>query len=227
MATINTGNTGNTVDQNLLTAMNGSNSKTKNSTQDAQDRFMTLLVTQMRNQDPLNPMDNAQVTSQMAQLSTVTGIEKLNASMATMNSNYVASQSLQAANMIGHGVITPGSNIALQDGKSVYALDMPQAADKASLVIRDQSGAVVRTIALGALPAGLNNMTWDGKNDAGTTLPNGNYQYEVAASAGNKKLDVTSLCFGVVNSVTAGAQGVKLTVSGVGQVGMNDVRQIY
>ncbi|MBC3932854.1 flagellar hook assembly protein FlgD [Undibacterium curvum] len=227
MATINTGNTGNTVDQTLLTAMNGSNGKTKNTTQDAQDRFMTLLVTQMKNQDPLNPMDNAQVTSQMAQLSTVTGIEKLNASMATMNSNYVASQSLQAANMIGHGVITPGSNIALQDGKSVYALDLPQAADKASLVIRDQSGAVVRKIELGALPAGLNNMTWDGKNDAGTTLPNGNYQYEIEASAGNKKLDVTSLCFGVVNSVTAGAQGVKLTVSGVGQVGMNDVRQIY
>src|SRR5512137_1922724 len=73
-----------------------------------QDRFLKLLVTQMKNQDPLNPMDNAQVTSQMAQLSTVTGIDKLTATVQVLSASMVASQSLQAASMIGHAALVPG-----------------------------------------------------------------------------------------------------------------------
>jgi flagellar basal-body rod modification protein FlgD len=112
---------GNTVDQSLLDAMNGKKKTGSSSIQDVQDRFMSLLVAQMKNQDPLN-LDNAAVTSQMAQLSTVTGIEKLNASMNTMSANMTASQTLQAASMIGHGVITPGNSLPLSSGKAVYSL---------------------------------------------------------------------------------------------------------
>src|SRR3990167_8083696 len=76
---------------------------------DTQDRFLKLLVTQMKNQDPLNPMDNAQVTSQMAQLSTVTGIDKLNVTLQALSDSMASSQSLQAASMIGYGVLVPGN----------------------------------------------------------------------------------------------------------------------
>ncbi|MBC3870149.1 flagellar hook assembly protein FlgD [Undibacterium oligocarboniphilum] len=216
----------NTVDPSLLTTMNGASSG-KSSVQDAQDRFMTLLVTQMKNQDPLNPMDNAQVTSQMAQLSTVTGIDKLNASVNALNANFLASQNLQAAGMIGHGVLTPGQALTLSDGKSVYAVDLPQAADKASVVIKDANGLVVRTMDLGALSSGTNNLTWDGKTDSGATAANGNYTYTLTASAQGKQIDATQLAFGMVTSVSSGTQGMKLNVSGIGQIGMSDIHQIY
>src|SRR4051812_48267458 len=98
----------------LMDTMNTKKAATKKSAvEETQDRFMTLLVTQMKNQDPMNPLDNAQVTSQFAQLSTVTGIDKLNDSLANMMGSYQNSQTLQAASMIGHGILAPGFGIDL------------------------------------------------------------------------------------------------------------------
>ena len=83
---------------------------------DASDRFLKLLVAQMQNQDPLNPMDNAQVTSQMAQINTVTGIEKLNSSVAGLSSQFMQMQALQGASLVGRDVIVPGSQLDIVDG---------------------------------------------------------------------------------------------------------------
>lgn len=222
MSTINT----QTVDPALLTTMNGSSS-TKSAAQAAQDRFMTLLVTQMKNQDPLNPLDNAQVTSQLAQLSTVTGIDKLNETVSALSSSFQSNQGIQAANMIGHGVVVPGSNVELKDGKSVFGFDLPQSADLVKVQIKDASGAVVRTLTSNSMSAGMNSMTWDGKNEAGTLLANGNYQFAVDANAGDKKLSTTNLSFGMVSSVSFGRQGAQLLVSNVGEVSMADIRQVF
>jgi flagellar basal-body rod modification protein FlgD len=188
---------------------------------------MTLLVTQMKNQDPLNPLDNAQVTSQLAQLSTVTGIDKLNDSVTAMSNNFSSGQNLQAASMIGHGVVVPGSAVELKAGKSVLGYDLPQAADKVSIQIKDAAGATIRTINVNNATTGFNSMMWDGKNDAGTTVADGNYQFQIDATSGDKKLDVTNLSFGLVSSVTFGAQGARLGVSNLGDVSMSDVRQIF
>lgn len=215
-----------TVDPTLLSTMNG-NSSTKSAAQAAQDRFMTLLVTQMKNQDPLNPLDNAQVTSQLAQLSTVTGIDKLNETVTAMSSNFQSSQGLQAANMIGHGVVVPGNSVELKDGKSVFGFDLPQSADAVRVQIKDASGSVVRTLTSNNMSAGMNSMTWDGKNESGTLLGNGNYEFVVDASSGDKKLTTTSLSFGMVSSVTFGKQGAQLSISNVGDVAMADVRQVF
>ena len=80
------------------------------------DRFLKLLVAQMQNQDPLNPMDNAQVTSQMAQINTVTGIEKLNTTVQGLNSQFVQMQALQGAALVGRDVIVAGNRLAVADG---------------------------------------------------------------------------------------------------------------
>lgn len=225
MSTINT-QSSQTVDPSLLNTMNG-NRTTKSIAQDAQDRFMTLLVTQMKNQDPLNPLDNAQVTSQLAQLSTVTGIDKLNETMSVMSVGLQNSQGLQAAGMIGHGVVVPGSSVELKDGKSVLGFDLPQPAEKLKILIKDQNGALVRTLTPESSTSGFNTLTWDGKNDAGTLAANGNYRFEVLASSGDKALDVTTLSFGMVSSVAFGSQGTSITVSNVGEVPMTQVRQIF
>ncbi len=216
----------NTVDPALLAMQNGT-AATKSTVADTQNQFLNLLVTQMKNQDPLNPMDNAQVTSQLAQLSTVTGINQLNAAVATLSTNMIAGQNLQAANMIGHGVIAPGSAISLSSGKSIYGIDLVQGADKVDVTIKNAAGATVKTISLGSTASGLNQLTWDGSTDAGGVAADGQYTFSVAATSAGKAVDATALSFGLVSSVTSNAQGVKLSVANIGDINMADIRKIY
>ncbi|SNS60968.1 flagellar basal-body rod modification protein FlgD [Noviherbaspirillum humi] len=223
MTTIPTG----TVSNDLLTTMNGTKSTGTQSTADAaQDRFMTLLVTQMKNQDPLNPLDNAQVTSQLAQLSTVTGIDKLNTTLQALQSSYQSSQSLSAASMIGHSVLVPGASTSLASGQALFGVELASAADKVQVTVTNQNGQVVRSMDIGAQDAGAQTLKWDGTTDSGAAAPDGTYNFTVAASVGGTKVSATPLSFGIVNSVATGAQGVKLNIPGGGSVNLSDVRQI-
>jgi flagellar basal-body rod modification protein FlgD len=224
MSTVQT----NTVSNSLLATMNNTaaSSSASSSIQDAQNRFMTLLVTQMKNQDPLNPMDNAQVTSQMAQLSTVTGINQLNATVNSLMSAFQSNQSLQVAGMIGHGVLAPGSTVSLSGGIGILGVELTGPADSVNVAIKDASGKVVRTMSLGAKEAGVVPVQWDGKTDSGTTAADGKYSFTVTAMQGGKSTTANTLSFGQVGSVSTSSQGVSLNVSDIGAVSMSDVRQI-
>jgi flagellar basal-body rod modification protein FlgD len=210
----------------LLEAMNSKKETAKSGAVAAQDRFMTLLVTQMRNQDPLNPLDNAQVTSQLAQLSTVTGVDKLNSTMEMMMGSYQSSQTLQAANLIGRGVLAPGSDVQLVDGKAILGFELAEPVDNVKVTVFDASGKEVRTLDLGAQQDGTFPITWDGKAADGSTAVNGTYSFAIAATRGGEKVESTPLQFGVVGTVEGGKQGVKLNVPNLGAVNFADVRQI-
>jgi flagellar basal-body rod modification protein FlgD len=211
----------------LLDAMNSKKTGAGKSTADeAQDRFMTLLVTQMRNQDPLNPLDNAQVTSQLAQLSTVTGIDKLNESIGALMGSYQASQSMQAASMIGHGVLTPGPGVQLVEGQAVMGVELTEPVDKVQVTIFDAAGREVRKLDLGAPEVGTIPVAWDGKAADGSTAADGYYTFKVEAMRGSDNVPATALQFGIVSSVSTNAQGVKLSLPGMGEVKFADVRQI-
>lgn len=211
----------------LLNTMNGAKQSSADNVAQVQDRFMTLLVAQMRNQDPLNPLDNAQVTSQMAQLSTVTGIDKLNATVQALQASYQSSQSLAAAGMIGHGVFVAGNDIALQESKAIFGVELSESVDNVKLEVRNAAGKLVHTMDMGAQSAGTLPLAWDGKTDAGTTAADGAYKFDVVAMRGGEKISVaTPLSFGEVVSVATNAQGVKLHVAGFGPVDLSAVRQI-
>jgi len=180
----------------------------------------------MKNQDPLNPTDNAQVTSQMAQLSTVSGIDKLNATLAALSGSMAASQSLQAASMIGHVVVVPGSKMELKNGKGAAALDLEQPADKITVHVKDASGNVVRKLDLGSQPSGVSPVQWDGKNDAGAQLGDGSYQFSASALLGTEKSSVKTLSYGLVNGVKQKPDGASLTVEQLGDVSLDSVKQI-
>lgn len=212
--------------QALLDAMNPTSNTAKSTAAEAQDRFMTLLVTQMKNQDPLNPLDNAQVTSQLAQLSTVTGIDKLNTTLESLMGSYQTSQSLQAANMIGHGVIVPGSGVDLVQGQGVLGVELTDPADTAQITIYNESGLEVRKIDVNAPQVGTNLAVWDGKAADGSTAPDGHYTFKVQAALGSNAVTATALEFGVVSSVSTSAQGVKLSLPSRGDVNFTDVREI-
>ncbi|MGV8893112.1 MAG: flagellar hook assembly protein FlgD [Burkholderiaceae bacterium] len=211
----------------LLAQMNGTKSTTSASSVDeTSDRFMKLLVAQMKNQDPLNPLDNAQVTSQLAQLSTVTGIDKMNATLENLIGSYQSSQSLQAASMIGRGVMVPGNTLSLNEGQAVLGLELATPADSVQLAVKDATGKVVDTISLGAMDAGVSPLAWDGVGSDGATLPNGAYTFEATATRAGQGVTVTALAVGGVASVSTSAKGVLLNLQGMGSVSMADVRQI-
>lgn len=195
--------------------------------QATEDRFLKLLVTQMKNQDPLNPLDNAEVTSQMAQLSTVTGIEKLNTSMETMAQSFAANQSLQAANMIGHGVLAPGSALQLFEGASLAGFDLESAADKVTVTIKDADGAVVRTLDLGKKGAGATTFSWDGKTQGGELLEDGDYSFSVEAMQGTEKVKADRMSLHLVTSVSLGATGTTLNLSDGTKLDAAKVTQIF
>lgn len=216
----------NTVSSSLMSAMNPASTSAQSSTAAAQDQFMKLLVTQMQNQDPLNPMDNAQVTSQLAQLSTVSGIDKMNATLTSMMANYQSNQTFQAASMIGHGVMVDGSKTTLSKGSALFGVNLSGAADSVSVTVTDANGLPVRTYDLGAQQAGLIPIQWDGTTDSGAAAADGAYTFKVNATSAGQSVPSQSLSYGQVASVANGSQGVTLNVSGLGTVNMADVLQI-
>jgi flagellar basal-body rod modification protein FlgD len=194
-------------------------------------------VTQLKNQDPLNPLDNAQITSQLAQLSTVTGVNKLNTTLESLKASYQSSEAVQAANMIGHGVLVEGNFVQLQGGKAILGVDLGTSADTVQVIITDPTtGKDIQTIDLGPNKAGIIPIAWDGVLDPaklnadGTplTLKNGKYLFRVVASAGGDPLkDAKALSFDSVASVTTSAKdGVKLNLPTKGVVSMADIKQI-
>ena len=142
-------------------------SATKSSAQETEDRFLSLLVAQMKNQDPLNPLDNAQVTSQMAQLSTVQGIENMNSRLEALAASLGANQMSQAANLIGHGVMVPGDTLSPAQLQDVVGFELSRPADNVTVRINDASGKLVRSLNLGPRDAGVNALAWDGLTNSG------------------------------------------------------------
>lgn len=210
----------------LFTSYN-TKSAAKPAAEDPQDRFLKLLVTQMKNQDPLNPLDNAQVTTQLAQISTVNGIEKLNATLQGMASGVTAGQSLQAASMIGHNVLVPGSALQLAGGSGVFGVDLAQPADNVKVTIHDSAGQAVRVMDLGAQVAGPLTLQWDGMADNGAPAADGSYTMSVSALRGDQKVDAQTLAFGTVQGVFQGNQGVQLNVGSLGTANLADIKQIF
>ena len=221
---------GNNASQALLNSMNPTSTSGSGTTaKDIQDRFMTMLVAQMKNQDPLNPMDNSQVTSQLAQLSTVSGIETLNTTMQALMGNYQSSQNLQATSLIGHGVLTAGSSTTLASGVAGIGVNLSGSADKVVVDIYNSAGVKVNSVDLGARDAGIASFTWDGSATDGSKAPDGQYSFKVTATSGGNPVTATALQFGVVNSVSfgsGGAGGITLDVSNMGNVNFSDVKQI-
>jgi flagellar basal-body rod modification protein FlgD len=191
----------------VFSAVNSGNNTatTKSDNEVTEDRFLKLLVAQMQNQDPLNPLDNAQVTSQMAQISTVNGIEKLNVSMSKFADSATQTRAINEVGMIGQDVLVSGSRLdwkAQEMAGIRMGVDLPADADSVKLEVLDQGGVAVNTINLGARQAGSHAVIWDGRNDMGTALPDGTYSLRVSANAGSQALAASALTAQRVMGVT-------------------------
>jgi flagellar basal-body rod modification protein FlgD len=215
--------------QALMAAANGSGPTTaaSNITTDAQNRFLKLLTTQLKNQDPLNPMDNAQMTSQLAQISTVDGIEKLNATLQKMLASTVDSEATQAAGLVGHQVMVAGSSLQLGSAGAAGGVELKSSADQVVVTIKDVNGLVMKSINLGSLAAGTHNFAWDGATESGASAVTGTYSVSVAAKQGSSTVEATALQLASVISINRSTQGVTLDLGQLGLAKLSDVKQIF
>ncbi|MEW5864203.1 MAG: flagellar hook assembly protein FlgD [Pseudomonadota bacterium] len=193
---------------------------------DHEDRFLRLLVAQMRNQDPLNPLDNAQVTAQMAQIATVRGIERLNETLRAIATGAQEAQSLQAAMLIGREVLVEGEAIELGPQGARAGFELAADADRVTVTVLDAAGRVVHRADLGARAAGIHAVFWDGVGDAGERLADGTYRIAVAAERSGAAAEATALAAARVLGVARDAAGVQLDLAGVGRRPYGAVKQI-
>ncbi len=189
--------------------------KTKNEL-GAADRFLKLLVAQMKNQDPLNPLDNAQVTSQMAQISTVSGIEKLNTTMAGMTGSFSQLQTMQGAALVGHDVLLEGQGLTLDaNGSTSAGFELGASADNVRVDILSGAGAVLDTINMGAEGAGRHAFNYTVK--AGID-PNNVASFRVSATSGTLPVASTPLMHDRVQAVVTGGPQLTLELMNSGNV---------
>jgi len=219
--------------QSLLGAASTASSATPGTTgtssQDLSKTFLTLLVAQLNNQDPLNPVDNSQLTSQMAQISTVTGIGNLNTSVTNLMAQMQQSATIQSAQLTGHTVMVQGATIAAPTGNTggVAGISLPSAAQSVTVRISDATGQVVRTLQLGAQPAGFTNFVWDGGTDAGGTAAAGSYSYQVSATGPGGAVQASTFAAQTVVGIVPQSDGSAQLLLGDGsQVAVSAVRQI-
>jgi flagellar basal-body rod modification protein FlgD len=191
-------------------------------------------VAQLKNQDPTNPMQNNELTTQLAQISTVSGIEKLNTTLGSVsgqiNSSPVSaggkpdwSRGDDPGNHDSGGTSTTEGNTTTT---TPFGVELQQAADKVTATITDATGAVVRTIDIGELKAGVHTFTWDGSLTDGTKAPNGSYKVAISASNGTTQLVAQPLQFALVQGVIKGSDGNKLDLGTSGTTTLDEVRQI-
>ena len=201
------------------TTTNTSSTTSATSAQTTQDTFLKMLIAQMQNQDPLNPMDNSEVTSQMAQIQTVSGLSTLNDSLTGLSSQFTQMQALQSVSLVGHDVLVPGNRVATSDTGGTGTYDLASAADNVKVEIMTSAGTVIDTMQLGAQSAGRNSFDW-----ANTTYgADANLTYRITATSGAAAVAATTYSQDKVEAVNTSGTTLQLQLANLGMVDYSKV----
>jgi flagellar basal-body rod modification protein FlgD len=192
--------------------------------------FLTLMLAQLKNQDPTSPVDSNEFLSQLASLSEVQGITQLNSSFSALSNSLVSSQALQASSLLGHQALVGSSTGTLSSAGSTLtgAVSVPQTSSQVVLNITNSNGVLVQSINLGAQSAGLADFSWNGQQSDGSQAPAGTYTLSATVAGAGGGSAITTLVNGTVDSVTmgAGSTGLTLNIAGLGSVPFSSVQQI-
>ena len=186
-----------------------------------EDRFLKLLVAQLKNQDPLNPMDNAQVTTQMAQIQTVSGIDKLNTTVQGLNGQFAQLQALSGASLVGRDVLIEGNRMVADNGVGHGGFDLASQADHVKLDVMDASGRVIDSVDLGAMASGRHTFDWT--PPAGVD-PNLASRFRVSGALGTTAVTATAYTRDRVDAVSTGPDGLVLELANAGPVAYDKVK---
>lgn len=231
--------TNNTNTGNVLSNLNINNKQPEpKSNELGQSAFLELMITQLNNQDPLSPQENTEFIAQLAQFSSVEGLERLNKNFSSFSSSFMSNQALQASSLVGRSVTVPAETSRLAaEGIISGSVELEAATSEMKVNVYDSKGGLVANIPVGGMPAGEVNFRWDGQYmevngelltwSAGEKpLPVGEYRFEVFATQDGKSEQLETSLSANVNSVTLGADGViTLNLAGLGPVNIGDVKQ--
>lgn len=194
------------------------------------DSFLQLLVTQMQNQNPLDPQDNSEFVAQLAQFSSLETMQNLSTSVDSISTMYQSSQALQASSLVGRSVTVDAGSTYVDTSKAMTgSVVLPSSSSDTTVKIYDSTGTnVVRTIDLGTQKAGTTAFSWDGKDDSGVAVEAGNYSFVANGKLDGKGTQLSTYLPATVNSVTMGTTGSDMTLNLAGgtQVALANIKQI-
>ncbi len=147
--------------------------------------FLKLFTTQLRFQDPLNPLKSTEFTAQLAQFSSLEQLLNINKNLSGILTYQNSLNNALATNLIGRTVVVDGTGIDYNGSDVTISYSLPESAAELKLNIYDQSGTLVRSVDLGSSESGDGSCTWDGRDNNGNTVPEGTYTYEFQAKDGD------------------------------------------
>ncbi len=193
------------------------------------DQFMRLMLAQLENQDPLEPQDDGEFLSQLAQMEAAAGISELQDSFDNFSAAMQSNSALQASSLVGRSVLAPGGYAQLETGQSVQGeINLSSSTTNLSIEITDAAGQLVRNIPLGTQASGSVPFSWDGTDEAGNYMPPGAYKVRATAAIGTETVEQEVLVAAKVDSVTIAQNGqsVKLNLAGLGSISLSEVKEI-
>lgn len=192
-----------------------------------QSDFLTLMITQFKNQDPFKPMENGEFLGQLAQFSTVSGIDSLNSAFAGLSESIAGEQALQAANLVGHDVLAVTDVGYLGAGGAVKGvIELDSSASGVQIDVLNESGELLQTLNLGEKPAGMAHFSWDGRNKSGELMETGQYQFKARVTRGTQVESAVTAIQSSIESVTLGQFGGEMLLNLTGG-GVLSLRQVY
>lgn len=202
----------------------GTKAAAANDNEGAQDRFLKLLVAQLNNQDPMNPLDNAQMTSQIAQINTVTGIQQLNETVKGLVSQFAGQQLMQGSAMVGRDVLVEGNGLSLntETKNATGVFDLAGSAASVKVQVLDPTGKEVGTVDMGSLPAGRYNFAWDASKYQGDSA----LRFKVLAANGEAPVASTPLTTDRVTAISMDNGGLQLQLSRGGMTSQSGIKAI-
>lgn len=196
------------------------------STTELQSNFLKMLTVQLQNQDPMSPMESAEMTSQLAQLNMVDGINTMNKTMTSLLSMMQASDFVNYSNTVGRSALVAGNEMFFDGQNPVgFALQFPESMPKGTLQITDASGNIVKSMNLGAVRTDLMNMFWDGLDADGQTLAPGKYRVVAKASDGTKEIAPSTFVSSMVAAVGRSGNDINLSLADGRKILPKDVVQ--
>lgn len=203
-------------------------SSTSSSSALGKDDFLKLLVTQLQNQDPLNPTDNTQFVSQLAQFSSLEGITNLNTTLEGTTSKLTSIENYSTAGLIGRYVNAEGNSFDYSSTPVTIGYNLAGDAAKVNFSVYDSSGNLVKSTDLGTESAGDYTAAWDGTKTDGTAAPAGTYTFTVTATdSSNGAIGVTSYTGGQVSGVSFDASGTASIMVGGTTITQDKIKTIY
>ena len=218
-----------TIASSVLSTMNSTSTTAESTTSaadDLKDQFLTLLTTELQNQDPTDPMDNSEMVTQLAQISTISSIEDVTSTLVGISGQISAAETLQASALVGNGVLIDGNVIQVDSGvATTFGVTLDGDADSVSVTIKNSTGTVVRTLDEGSMSAGTQALSWDGLQDDGTTAADGAYTFSISATTDDVAVANTALKYALVTGVTTDSSNqVALDLGGVNDnVALSDI----